>query len=320
MTGSRRPLRRSALVTALAVAASVAALAGASRAGAVGTPAGAATVKSSGGAADLGAGDSLTAFTLRLPTGASCPGDSQDGGYFVQSYIVPAAVDPATLQFDNNGPTPSGVGADLRQPMYEPTTQPYVDKTTAPASPAPGPGPIINIPDFSFLVYQPGNIPAGTYNVGIACTKGGPSATQLHSFWNTQMTFATNATGGPAQVTWTAAASQTTTTAPVASTTAPGATSTTLAGATTTTRPTTTTTRVTGTSTSTTTAGGTTTTTAGGATTTTAAGGSSTTAPPLARTGGSSVPLLVWAALLLVLGRMVVLVVRSPEVRLGGRK
>ena len=49
----------------------------------------------------------------------------------------------------------------------------------------------------------PGDIPAGTYNIGIACTLGRPSATQMKSFWNTQMTFTTNAAGGPAQVNWT---------------------------------------------------------------------------------------------------------------------
>ncbi|HEX7276793.1 MAG TPA: hypothetical protein VF244_05405 [Acidimicrobiales bacterium] len=193
-------------VAALCVAASAGALINAPAAYALGTLAGPATVKSAGGAANLYTGDSNTVFTLGLPASSACAGDSANDGYFVQSYIVPAAVDPATLTFDNNGPIPAGTGASLRQPMYTTTGSPYVDQLTAPASPAPGPGPIINIPNFTYNVYTPGDIPAGAYNIGIACTQGSPSATQLKTFYNTQMVFTTNAGGGPAQVTFTVGA------------------------------------------------------------------------------------------------------------------
>ena len=190
-------------VATLCVAASAGALINAPAAFALGSLAGPATVKTAGGGANLYTGDGSTAFTLRPPAGAACAGDSANDGYLVQSYIVPAAVDPATLQFDANGPVPAGVGASLRQPLFDTTGTPYVNALTAPASPAPGPGPIINIPNFDFTLLSPGDIPAGTYNVGIACTQGATSATQLKTFWNGQMAFTTNPAGGPPQVSWT---------------------------------------------------------------------------------------------------------------------
>ena len=310
MTGSCSPVLRPARAAALAVAAAAVVLVVAPAARGLGTSAGAATVKSAGNVATLTSGDSSTAFTLALPVGAACAGDSANDAYFLQSYMVPEAVDPATLQFNSNGPVPAGTGANLRQPLFDTTGSPYVNKLTLPATPSPGPGVIANIPDFDYALLSPGDIPPGTYNLGIACTKDPPSATQLRTFWNTQMTFTTNAGGGPAQVTWAAAAGQTTT-----------STTTTVAGTTTTTKVGTTTTTKAGTTT-TTGAGGTTTTAVAGATTTTSAAGSTTTtlSNPLARTGGSSIPLLGAAVLLLVLGRMVVLVVRMPGAGTGAGK
>jgi hypothetical protein len=206
-------------------------------------------------------GGSATDFTIKLPTSSACTGDSTNAGYRVQSYMVPSSVDPASLQFDSTGPAPNGFGSSFRQPLYDSTSNPYVNAQTATATTPGGPGPIINIPTFNFNVYEAGQIPAGPYNVGIACTKGAASATQLDKYWNVQMTFTTAASDRPAQVTWTAAnAAPSTTTTTAAS---GGSTTTTAAGATT----------------STTNPGGTTTTTnaSGGSTTTTAASGGTTT-------------------------------------------
>lgn len=170
---------------------------------------------SSPGGAPLGKGDAATPFTLALPTGASCRGDSANDGYRVQSYMVPESVDPATLQFGSVGPTPTGVGGAFRQPLFTTTTDPVVNHQTAAATKRPGPGPIVNIPAVNLSVFKAGDVPAGSYNVGIACTKGGASATQLDTYWNTKLVVA-SASGGGAAISWEAPASAATPSSPAA--------------------------------------------------------------------------------------------------------
>ncbi|MEQ1703605.1 MAG: hypothetical protein ABMA25_26150, partial [Ilumatobacteraceae bacterium] len=149
----------------------------------------------------------------------------------------------------------------------------------------------------------------GTYNLGFACTLGAAGAGQIDKYWNVQLTFATDNNDAPSKITWTVAGVQSTTT-----------TSTTLA-------PTSTTTTTIGggsTTTSTTVVGGTTTTssTVAGATSTTAVGsgaGVTTTirssgGGQLAATGGSPLPIMFWAVLLLVFGRMAILLGRPLRV------
>lgn len=230
----------------------------------------------------LSSGGSGTAFSLRLPAGSACEGDSANDGYRVQTFMVPASVDPATLQFDIAGPIPNGTGAAFRQPLYDGSGNAYVDQQTANASPTPGPGPIINIPAFSYGVYATGDIPAGTYNIGIACTLGPASVTQLDRFWNVEVTFVTDAGDQPAGVTW-AVGDPSTTTSSSSSTSTPSTSSTT---STSTTSSTTTTT--TAPTTTTTTTAPTTTTTAPTTTTTTTAPTTTTTAPRTGTTTSST--------------------------------
>ena len=255
----------------------------------------------------LSSGGSATQFSLRLPAGAACKGDSANDNYLVQTYMVPAAVDPGTLTFDSDGPLPSGTGASFRQPLFTTTSSPAVSMLTGVATNPGDPGPVNNIPALNFAALGPGDLPAGTYNLGVACTLGPASAEQLDKFWNVRMTIVEDANDAPARIAWTVAqvdpGTTTTTTTPVATTT-----TTTALGATTTTTP-----------------GGTTTTTRGatttpGGTTGTSAGGMTTASTPLSRTGGLSTSLLAWSVLLLIFGRMAVLLGRKPEVRSGGRK
>lgn len=139
---------------------------------------------------DLGSGGSGTAFTLSLPTRAACKGDSANDGFRIQSYMVPSTVDPGLLRFGSVGPQPPGVGPDFRQPLYSVTTDPYVNEQTANADRPGDPGYIINIAAFNFAAFKPGDIAAGAYNVGIACTRGPASASQVEKFWNTVFTVA----------------------------------------------------------------------------------------------------------------------------------
>jgi len=258
----------------------------------------------------LTSGGSATTFAMTPPVGAACSGDSSTGGYRVQTYMVPVAVEPSTLTFDGSGPLPVASGASYRQPLFSAAGTAFVNKTTAVST-----GLLTGLPTFSFAWVGPDGttfLPAGTYNMGYACTQGPASATQLDKFWNMKLTIAADALDTPSLLTWTVpAVTATTTTTTVASTT-------TLAGATTTTV-----------------AGGTTTTTIRGATTTTVTGATSTSStsttlfisggpssnfgssggnPTIVSTGSSPLPMVLWAVLLLVFGRMAILFGRPVRV------
>ena len=262
--------------------------------------------------APLASGGSATVFALTPPSGASCTGDSTAGGYRVQSYIVPASVDPATLTFGPQGPLPAGTGANLRQPLFSGAGTPIVNKTTAVASAPGGGGLLTGMPTISFGVFGasgPQIVPAGTYNVGFACTLGLASATQLDKYWNAQMTFAVDSADKPSGITWTAVVGGTPATT---TTTAPAVTTTTVASGVTTT----TVKSGTATTTTTTVAGGATTTTVknSAVVTTTPSGSSSSSGLTTPATGAAPIPMAIWALLLLVFGRMAILLGRPVRV------
>lgn len=309
-------------LAALALCLSALSLSGILSASAAGTNAGVAQITKpqdapTGAGTPLATGGSSTPFTLKLPSGAACAADSANGGYRVQSYRVPGAVNPATLTFDSSGP----VG---HQPLYDTTGSPYVDKQTANANPPGGPGPIINIANFNYAVYGPGDIAPGTYSLGIACTHGPASATQLDRFWNVQVDIVTDATDSPAGIRWTVAAVSADTASTTSSTTTSSTTSTTVSSSSTTStsRPSTSTSTVNSSTTTTTPAaasqssGGT---AAGAAASVASSGASSGTssgasAGGMPRTGRSSAALLAWSFLLLCSGRIVVLLARKTAV------
>jgi len=150
-------------------------------------------------------------------------------------------------------------------------------------------------------VFSPTNIPNGNYNIGVACTLGAASATQLKSYWSQQITITNDPSNTDnAKVDW------------VVSTPEPTTTTTTAAPTTTTTAAPTTTTTI-GQSTTTTTIdplGGTGSTSVSGDPTGTFVSSSGGGLPV---TGGGVWSLLFWAVVLLVAGRMMYLVGKSPK-------
>jgi len=275
--------------------------------------AGSATVVTPDGAA-LTAGNSNTPFRFKLPAddpgttavneAAACTGDSANGGYRIQSYIVPRNVGLDTLKFDDNGPVP--VAGQFRSTMYGATSSQdsYTNQLTAQAIPAPGPGFVVQpLPSFDFAVYSPGGFPLtpGDYNVGIACTLGPPSsATQLDKYWNAAMKLTADATEpGPAKVRWTVTAADTTTTTTTSTTSVSGSS-------------TTSTTATSGSSTTSSTVAGSGS-TGGSGDGTNAVAATASGAKDLPKTGGSFVPLVIWAFLLLCFGRAAVLLGRRPS-------
>lgn len=157
---------------------------------------------SDGALVDISAGGSATPFTLSLPTRSACKGDSANDGYRVQSYMVPSTTDPGSLRFGSVGPQPKVIGAGFRQPLYTVTTDPYANAQTANADHPGDPGYIINLAAFDFGVFKPGEVPPGTYNVGIACTRGPASATQIEKVWNAVFKVAANPSDKPAGIAW----------------------------------------------------------------------------------------------------------------------
>lgn len=157
-----------------------------------------ATMTTAQGAATFSTGNSGSNFSLRLPAGASCPFDSANSGWAWQTYMVPTTKDPSTLTFSSAGPSPASFGtySSFSEPLFTTGGNAIKDQQTAAASAPPGPGQIVNIPDMSFsAVWVPGNVPAGTYNIGVACTAPGRVE---DIFWNTTMTVTTDGTnGGP---------------------------------------------------------------------------------------------------------------------------
>ena len=278
---------------------------GSSAAGAATDNGAAAIVAPSGRHRPLAGGGSATPFQLDLGRNPACPGDSAGGDFRVQSFMVPASADLNALTFDAHGPV--AAGGDFRQPLFDATGSPFVDELTDQAVPPAATGGISGLPSFDFGVFAPGDVPAGDYSVGIACTLGPAGPNQLKSFWRARLTVAASADDDPAGITWT-------TPTPPATPRGDRPTSTTAPG---------------GRTTATTTPGGrSTATTVPGDTTTTSTpaggvefAGSAPSDPSMFRavgqlrlTGSSPWYFIIWGIVLVVFGRIAILLARRPKV------
>lgn len=142
---------------------------------------------------DLERGGSADVFTLRLPPDASCPGDSANDGYRVQTFIMPAADDPGALTYESTKPAGEG-----RWGLYQPNTRPYVQGLTE-MNQGPGqPGRIGGLPVFTFAIYPPELFEDGEYRIGVACTR----YNRTERFWHTTIALANDPTDQPAQLRW----------------------------------------------------------------------------------------------------------------------
>jgi hypothetical protein len=245
----------------------------------------------------LNAGGSATNWSMKLPSGTACSQDTANHQYHVFGYIVDSTQypDPGTLTFDSNGPVASN-GA-LAYPLVDQFGSPYVSAATAPTTAI-----VINIPTFNFNAFSidgrngTPTLPAGTYNVGIACAKADNTGDM---FWNAKMIF--SASGSDAQgEEWSTVASgpPPTTTTTTSSTTSTSSSSTTS---------TTSSTSTTSTTSSAVTSTGTTGTPADPAAANTSSSGS------LARTGSSTFPSVLLAGAFIYVGYVVVLLARRRQ-------
>lgn len=142
---------------------------------------------------ELDHGGSATKFTLRLPADASCPGDSENDQWRVQSFLVPATDDPGALHYGEIAPEGDGLWA-----LYSLDTHAFVHILTL-ANSQPGlPGRIETLPAFSFVLFPPGTLPDGHYRLGIACTLFRATA----KYWDTELILTTSPDDQPGQLVW----------------------------------------------------------------------------------------------------------------------
>ncbi len=131
-------------------------------------------------------GTNATGFQIQLPAdpaggGAKCPGDGING-YRWGTYIMPITSDPASTVYDGSGsPIGPAVTSSLRNPSGT-----FIRAQT----PGAGDG-LIGQPPAGYswigLGAAPGILPAGEYNIGIACTLN-TGTVEVQKFWNTQIT------------------------------------------------------------------------------------------------------------------------------------
>ncbi|MFZ4719280.1 MAG: hypothetical protein ACOYMR_07630 [Ilumatobacteraceae bacterium] len=138
-------------------------------------------------------GGSATEFSFDLPKGSVCPGDSMNDSWRVQTFIIPKADEPSSIEYSANGPTGKGQYA-----AYDAFTQSVVDLLTVPNDTAGLPGRIEMFPPLSFKVFPKGELADGDYRIGTACTWFGATG----PYWDTVITIKSNEKDEPAGFTW----------------------------------------------------------------------------------------------------------------------
>jgi hypothetical protein len=138
-------------------------------------------------------GGSATPFSLKLPPNSTCQGDSAHANFRVQSFVVPAGTDPGTIAYKSQGPKVAGGWA-----LYMPNTRAFIQEQTDNASNDTAPGPILPLPDLNFAVFTGGELPAGHYVVGVACTL----YNQTTRYWATDIVVTADAKDTPSHLRW----------------------------------------------------------------------------------------------------------------------
>jgi hypothetical protein len=141
---------------------------------------------------ELDGGGSGTPYSLRLPDGASCPGDTRNDQWAFQTFMIPADIDPASLEFSDAGPT-----GPFQFALYAETTQPLTDEILVPNAEPGLPGLIPPIPPLTFSVFPPGEL-EGSYRIGVACT----FLREPSIFWDASIVIDVDADDEPGQFSW----------------------------------------------------------------------------------------------------------------------
>ncbi len=125
-------------------------------------------------------GSAKTPFTLQLPDPATCPGDSANDQWRIQTFSVPVTDEPSVIRYGPIGPEPVGDG---HYALFGVDTTPFVQQLTLRNPQAGQPGVIPAFPAFSFEVVAGENVPVGSYKIGVSCTYFGATA----KYWHTEI-------------------------------------------------------------------------------------------------------------------------------------
>jgi hypothetical protein len=148
------------------------------------------------GSKEVTHGDADTSFSLRLPSGSTCPGDSAHDQWRTQSFIVPVTDDVTKIKYGAIGPEPWTDGQRYSLFMFD--TRPYVHQLLLRNETEGQPGQIEPIPAMNFAVIAGEKIPSGTYRIGIACTYFGKTA----KYWDAQIELTGKYTDSKPQLSW----------------------------------------------------------------------------------------------------------------------
>lgn len=135
-----------------------------------------------------GSGTSTTPFTVNpTPAPANCPGDTATDGYTWNTFIAPAAIDPATITYNGFGPVATSGLFPL--PLFSTSGSPITNVGLAAST-----GQIVGGPAaYNFAVFPANTFPAGAYNIGVACTLAGVTET----YYATSITITPDGGGFP---------------------------------------------------------------------------------------------------------------------------
>lgn len=143
-------------------------------------------------------GTSSTRFQLGFPGTPQCTGDTAAGGYNWSTFMLPQGSNIATTTFSPSGP--NQIVGQYRASLISAAGDTIAMQSTGIAGGPGQPGIISGIPQFTFEYNLPGEVPAGAYDVGVACTTAGGSV--VDTYWSRPMTITANPSGGPAQISW----------------------------------------------------------------------------------------------------------------------
>jgi len=143
---------------------------------------------------NINMGGSQTTWTITLPPGAACSGDTTHN-FTVWSFLLDPSYNLNNVVFGgvgsggmggDGGPIPNTGGSGFANSLYDTGSNAYFAKATAP-----GTGQVIGIPSFNFANFSVDGsagvaLPTGPYQIGIACADG---TNHVDKYWATNIVF-----------------------------------------------------------------------------------------------------------------------------------
>jgi len=150
------------------------------------------------GGTPLRSGNSDTAFSLKLPEGATCPGDTAHDQWRWQGFVVPADVAVDDIKYYVLGPDMPNSKA-----LYTSDSKYAADQFLLPNASAGEPGRFQSMPFFTYSRFPKGLLPEGSYRMMVTCTFFRDTA----KYWDTGFEITeSDSDGGAAGFTWVAEA------------------------------------------------------------------------------------------------------------------